>query len=37
MLDSIFYLKQHLNLKERISIVNNKKLGIDDYETSRDT
>ena len=25
------YLKQHLNIKERISIRNNKRLGIDDY------
>ncbi|MCK8141776.1 ATP-binding protein [Flavobacterium sp. I-SCBP12n] len=25
------YLKQHLNLKERITIRNNKRLGIDDY------
>ncbi|RYJ51805.1 response regulator [Flavobacterium petrolei] len=25
------YLKQHLNLKERIAILNNERLGIDDY------
>ena len=25
------YLKQHLNIEERISIINNKRLGIDDY------
>ena len=31
------YLKQHLNLKERISILNNEKLGIDDYENFKET
>ena len=25
------YLKQHLNLKERLAIINNERLGIDDY------
>jgi signal transduction histidine kinase/CheY-like chemotaxis protein len=30
-------LKQHLNLKESISILNNKKLGIDDYEKFKET
>ena len=29
--NAYLYLKQHLNLKERISILNNKRLGIDDY------
>lgn len=31
------YLKQHLNLKERISILNNEKLGIDDYESFKES
>jgi signal transduction histidine kinase/CheY-like chemotaxis protein len=31
------YLKQHLNLKERLSILNNEKLGIDDYENFKET
>lgn len=31
------YLKQHLNLKESISILNNEKLGIDDYESFKET
>ncbi|MFQ3173771.1 MAG: signal transduction histidine kinase/CheY-like chemotaxis protein [Flavobacterium sp.] len=30
------YLKQHLNLKESISILNNEKLGIDDYESFKE-
>jgi len=31
------YLKQHLNLKESISILNNEKLGIDDYESFKES
>lgn len=31
------YLKQHLNLKESISISNNEKLGIDDYESFKES
>lgn len=31
------FLKQHLNLKERITILNNEKLGIDDYENFKET
>ncbi|PRZ28292.1 signal transduction histidine kinase [Flavobacterium granuli] len=31
------YLKSHLNLKENISIANNEKLGIDDYEKFKET
>ncbi len=31
------YLKQHLNLEENISILNNKKLGIDDYENFKNS
>jgi signal transduction histidine kinase/ActR/RegA family two-component response regulator len=31
------YLQQHLNLKESISISNNEKLGIDDYENFKET
>ncbi|TDD76049.1 tetratricopeptide repeat-containing hybrid sensor histidine kinase/response regulator [Flavobacterium caseinilyticum] len=31
------YLKQHLNLKERISILDNEKLGIDDYKKFKDS
>ncbi len=31
------YLKQHLNLKERLSILNNEKLGIDDYENFKES
>ncbi|WP_367757510.1 ATP-binding protein [Flavobacterium sp. WC2430] len=31
------YLKQHLNLKESIAILNNEKLGIDDYENFKET
>ncbi|NRS89240.1 signal transduction histidine kinase/CheY-like chemotaxis protein [Flavobacterium sp. 7E] len=31
------YLKQHLNLKESIDILNNQKLGIDDYENFKET
>lgn len=31
------YLKLHLNLKENISIANNEKLGIDDYEKFKET
>ena len=29
--NAYLHLKQHLNLKERIAILNNKRLGIDDY------
>jgi K+-sensing histidine kinase KdpD len=31
------YLKHHLNLEERISILNNEKLGIDDYESFKES
>jgi signal transduction histidine kinase/CheY-like chemotaxis protein len=31
------YLKQHLNLKESISILNNKRLGIDDYDEFKES
>lgn len=31
------YLKQHLNLKENLSILNNERLGIDDYENFKET
>lgn len=31
------YLKQHLNLKESISILNNERLGIDDYEKFKES
>lgn len=31
------YLKQHLNLKESITILNNKRLGIDDYQKFKAT
>ncbi|MFV8373949.1 ATP-binding protein [Flavobacterium sp. LB1P62] len=31
------YLKQHLNLKESISILNNERLGIDDYDKFKET
>ncbi|WP_413999196.1 ATP-binding protein [Flavobacterium sp. W1B] len=31
------YLKLHLNLKENISIANNEKLGIDDYESFKES
>lgn len=31
------FLKQHLNLKERISILDNKKLGIDDYKKFKES
>lgn len=31
------YLKMHLNLKENLSLVNNEKLGIDDYENFKET
>ena len=31
------FLKQHLNLKESISILNNEKLGIDDYENFKES
>lgn len=31
------YLKQHLNLKERIAILNNERLGIDDYDKFKES
>jgi signal transduction histidine kinase/Flp pilus assembly protein TadD len=31
------YLKQHLNLKESLSIINDEKLGIDDYEKFKES
>ncbi len=31
------YLKQHINLEERISILNNEKLGIEDYEQFKES
>jgi len=31
------YLKQHLNLKESIAILNNERLGIDDYEKFKES
>lgn len=31
------YLKQHLNLKERITILNNERLGIDDYKKFKES
>lgn len=35
--NAYFYLKQHLNLKETISITDNIKLGVDDYEKFKET
>lgn len=34
---AFFYLKQHLNLKESITILNNQKLGIDDYQKFKES
>lgn len=34
---AFFYLKQHLNLKESIAILNNQKLGIDDYQKFKES
>lgn len=31
------YLKQHLNLKERLAIINNERLGIDDYKNFKES
>ena len=31
------YLKQHTNLKESISLLDNEKLGVDDYEKFKET
>lgn len=31
------YLKQHLNIEERINIINNKRLGIDDYKKFKES
>jgi hypothetical protein len=30
------FLKQHLNLKESLTLLNNEKLGIDDYENFKE-
>ncbi|MES2852454.1 MAG: ATP-binding protein [Bacteroidota bacterium] len=35
--NAYFYLKQHLNLKENITILNNERLGIDDYQKFKET
>lgn len=35
--NAYFYLKQHLNLKESISILNNKRLEIDDYDKFKES
>ena len=35
--NAYFYLKQHLNLKENITILNNERLGIDDYKKFKES
>ncbi|MFE3870942.1 ATP-binding protein [Flavobacterium sp. ZS1P70] len=35
--NAYFYLKQHLNLKENISLLNDKRLGIDDYDEFKES
>ena len=35
--NAYFYLKQHLNLKESITILNNERLGIDDYKKFKES
>jgi hypothetical protein len=35
--NAYFYLKQHLNLKESISILDNERLGIDDYQKFKES
>ena len=35
--NAYFYLKQHLNLKESITILNNERLGIDDYQKFKES
>lgn len=35
--NAYLYLKQHTNLKESISILDNKKLGVDDYENFKES
>ena len=35
--NAYFYLKQHLNLKENITILNNERLGIDDYQKYKES
>ena len=35
--NAYFYLKQHLNLKENITILNNERLGIDDYQKFKES
>ena len=35
--NAYLYLKQHLNLKESLSLINNEKLGIDDYENFKES
>jgi signal transduction histidine kinase/two-component SAPR family response regulator len=35
--NAYLFLKQHLNLKESLSLLNNKKLGIDDYENYKES
>ncbi|MDG2431259.1 ATP-binding protein [Flavobacterium sp.] len=35
--NAYLYLKQHLNLKESLALLNNEKLGIDDYENFKES